>query len=216
MDNLILTFNKEQLKTYNELSKKDSIEFCFDTELPKIEKIFVRDFDEIIPNIEKEALMLLSFNRHSSSFSAFLNQEEIKKFIPIYYNSIRQIRRHSSIIDGEVFKISFKIGEINKALADMNKRYSDFLPYKAALYKRDEYADRINEIDAQFKNNIESLDIFKKELLSLMQRAEKITSIVSNFIKTTSKATDEPKFKSFDAYDFFWSVEAFLEQIKNI
>ena len=216
MDNLILTFNKEQLKTYNELSKKDYIEFCFDTELPKIEKIFVCDFDEIIPNIEKEALMLLSFNKHSSSFSAFLNQEEIKKFIPIYYNSIREIRRHSSIIDGEVFKISFKTGEINKAIADMNKRYSDFLPYKAALYKRDEYADKINEIDAQFKNNIESLDILKKELLSLMQRAEKITSIVSNFIKTTSKATDEPKFKSFDAYDFFWAVEALIEQIRNI
>lgn len=216
MDSLILTFNKEQLKLYKELLQAENIELNFDASMPSVDKFFICDFDEVISNIQKEAIKLLQLNKHSSSFSSFLTQEEIKKLIPIYYDSIREIKRHWNIISGESFKLSFKIGEISSALANLNKRYSNFLPYQAALYDHDNYAAKIEEIDAQFKKNIEALDKLKKELLSLVARAERVSNIVNDFIQKSSKATDEPKFKKFDAYDFFWSVEAFMEQIKNV
>lgn len=216
MDALILTFSKEQLTLYHELLKKDNIELNFDTQLPQIDKFFISDFDEVISNIQKEAIALLSFNKHNSSFSAFLTQEEIKELIPVYYNAIREIKRHSNIIGSEAWKLSFKLGEINRTLADINKRYSEFLPYKAALYDREEYSQKTDEINNEFKKNIQCLNELKNELIELFQKAEKISNIVSDFIKKSSKATDEPKFKKFDAYDFFWSLEAFIEQLKII
>ena len=216
MDSLILTFNKEQLKTYNELLNKENIELTFDTNIQKNDKFYIISFDEVLSNIEREAKTLLNLNKHNSAFAAFFTQEEIKELTPIYYNAIREIRRNSNIIGGEAWKLSFKLAEIDKALANMQKRYADFLPYKAALYNRDRYSLEIDEIDAQFKKNIESLENFKNELLAIFEKAEKISNIVDDFIQKSSKATDEPKFKKFDAYDFFWSVEAFIEQIRNV
>lgn len=216
MDSLILTFNKEQIKTYNELLNKENVELNFNTELPEIERFYIMNFDEVISNIDKEARSLLKYNKQSSSFAAFLTQEEIKAFVPIYYASIRNIKYHCSKISGEAWKISFKIGEINGILDKVNKRYADFLPYKAALCNRAEYSLKINETEAQFKQSIEILDNLKNELLALFEQSQKVSDIVNNFIVKSSKASDEPKFKKFDAYDFFWSVEAFAEQIKNL
>lgn len=216
VDLLILTFNKEQLKTYNELLKKENIELTFDTTLPAIDRFYVIPFDDVLSNMEAEAQTLLNLNKRNSSFAAFFTQDEIKELIPIYYNAIRGIKRHSNIIGAEAWKLSFKLEEIDKALANIHKRYADFFPYKAALCNREEYALKIGEIDAQFKKNIETLENFKNKVLSLFERAEILTDVVSDFIKKSSKATDEPKFKKFDAYDFFWTVEAFVEQIKNI
>ena len=216
MDELILTFSKEQLKLYNELSKQENIELDFETEILPFDKPAVCDFDDTLAKIRAEADSLLKFRKQTSLLSVFLTQEEIKELIPFYYNSIRNIKRYSEIIGAESFKLSFKLGEINKIIADINKRYSDFLPYKAALSSREEYSSQIDLIDKEFKSSIDKADSLKKELLSIFERAEKLTDVVSDFIKSSSKATDEPKFKKFDAYDFFWSVEAFMEQIKNI
>ena len=216
MDSLILTFNKEQLDLYNALLKKENITFNFDTTPTEIDKFFVIDFDDVLSNIKTEATTLLNLNKHNSSFSAFFTQEEIKELTPIYYNAIRQIKRHANMISGESYKLSFKLGEINRALANINKRYADFLPYKAALCNREDYSQKIDEIDLQFKNGIQALDNLKIEILSLFERSIKITNIVTDFIQKSSKATDEPKFKKFDAYDFFWSLEAFIEQIRNV
>ena len=112
--------------------------------------------------------------------------------------------------------MSSKIGEIDRALADINKRYANFLPYKAALYNREAYSTKIYEIDSQFQKNIDALNNLKKELLALFEKSEKISNIVDDFIQRSSKATDEPKFKNFNYNDFFWTVEAFLERIKNV
>ena len=71
------------------------------------------------------------------------------------------------MISGESYKLSFKLGEINRALANINKRYADFLPYKAALCNREDYSQKIDEIDLQFKNGIQALDNLKIEILSL-------------------------------------------------
>lgn len=216
MDELILTFSKEQLKLYNELSEKENIELDFDTELLPFDKPAPCDFNDILAKIRAEADSLLKFRKQTSLLYVFLTQEEIKELIPFYYNAIKNIKRYSEIIGAESFKLSFKLGEINKIIADINKRYSNFLPYKAALSSREGYSSQIELIDKEFKSSINKANSTRKELLSLFERAEKLTDVVSNFVKRSSKATDEPKFKKFNAYDFFWSVEAFIEQIRNI
>ena len=216
MDSLILTFNKEQMNLYKELLKNDNIELNFDTSLPNIEDYQSEVLNEALTRIEKETKKLLELNKNSSSFSAFMTQDEIKEMIPVYYKAIREIRGHKINIGAESWKLSIKIGEINKILADINKRYADFLPYKAALYNRDEYALEIETIDRQFKESIVLANEYKKEILELMGRIELICNVTSQFFQKLSKASDEPKFKNFNANDFFWATEAYLEQLKSI
>jgi hemerythrin len=216
MDSLILTFNKDQLNTYKELLTKDHIDLKFDTSLPQIEDPKISNFHEALSNIENEALTLHKLNKHSSAFSSFLTQEEIKELIPIYYTSIREIKRHQNIIGSDSWLLSFKISEINRISLRINKGYSDFLPYKAAFYNNEKYSLEISEIDNRFKESIEFLNTYKKELLLLFNKVYTVDTIIKDFIKKSAKASDEPKFKKFDSYDFFWTVEAFLEQIKAI
>ena len=215
MDSLILTFNKKQLELYNELLDKENIELNFDTSLPEIDRFYIIGFDDILSDMESEAKILLKFNKRTTAFAPSLPQDEIKRLTPIYYNAILQIKRHTDIISGEAWKLSFELGEIDKALVYMNKKYADFLPYKAALYNKEKYYAQINQIDKQFKENIDVLDSLKAELLNLLEKSEKITNIVSDFIQITSEASNEPKFKNFDDHKFFLSVEAFIEQIKT-
>ena len=214
MDSLILTFNQKQMQIYKELISQENIDLNFNTDL-QIEKVNY-DFDNIISDIEKEAIELLKFKKNSVSFSAFLTVEEIKEFIPVYYKAIKNINAHKIKIGSHSWDFSFKIEESNKMIADINRRYSNFLPYKAALYNREKYAFEIEKLDAQFKSSIEKAESYKKELLHYFNKANKICDIVSDFFSKSSKATDEPKFKKFDSYDFFWTLDAFLEQLKSI
>ena len=216
MDSLILSFNKKQMLLYKELLTKENIELNFDTDMPKVDKFYIICFDEIISSMENEAKILFKLKKVTSPFVSSFNQEEIKELTPVYYNALLKIKRQADIIRGEAFKLSSKIGEIDRALADINKRYANFLPYKAALYNREAYSTKIYEIDSQFQKNIDALNNLKKELLSLFEKSEKISNIVDDFIQRSSKATDEPNFKNFNYNDFFWTVEAFLERIKNV
>ena len=194
----------------------EDIELNFDTDMPKVDKFYILCFDEIISNMENEAKTLYKFKKVNSPFTTSFTQEDIKELTPVYYNALLQIKRQADIIKGEVFKLYLKIGEFDRALADINKRYANFLPYKAALYNKEAYSTKIYEIDSQFQKNIDALNNLKKELLSLFEKSEKISNIVDDFIQRSSKATDEPKFKNFNYNDFFWTVEAFLEQLKTI
>ena len=215
MDSLILTFNQEQMKTYQELLNQDNVKLNFDTTI-KIDEISKYNFDEILSAIEKEALELLKFKKNTVSFTPFLSVDEIKEFIPFYYKAIRSIKQQKIKISSNSWMLARKVEEANKGIADINKRYSDFLPYKAALGNKDEYKEQIEILDDQFKLNIQ---LAKDHALMLMQDVDKsikICDIISDFFKKSSKATDEPKFKKFDTYDFFWSLEAFVEQIKNV
>ena len=214
MDSLILTFNKEQMELYQELLQKENIDLNFNIDL-QVEELNY-NFDDVLSNIEKEAVELLKFKKNTILFSPLLTTEEIKEFIPVYYNTLRNINRYNMKIGSDSLALSSKIQKANKIIAHINKKYADFLPYKAALCNRDRYSLEIDEIDTKFKKNIESLNKFKIELLAIFEKAEKISNIVDDFIQKSSKATDEPKFKKFDAYDFFWSLEAFVEQIRTI
>ena len=215
MDSLILTFNQEQMKTYQELLNQDNVKLNFDTTI-KIDKTSKYNFEEALSVIEKEALELLKFKKNTVSFTPFLSVDEIKEIIPFYYKSIRSIEQQKIKISSNSWMLAKKVEAANKSIIDINKRYSDFLPYKAALGNKDEYKEQIEILDDQFKLNIQ---LAKDHALTLMQEVEKsikICDIISDFFNKSSKATDEPKFKKFDAYDFFWSVEAFVEQIRTI
>ncbi len=216
MDQLILTFNKSQMKLYNELLQKESIALSFDTELREMDEAPRENIEEALRNIENEAARLLSLKGQGSVFSAFLTQEEIKSLIPIYYEVIRNIEKNRRIISEDTWRLSLIISEAGEACADVYKRYADFLPYKAALYNREDYALQIDNTDRQFKESIEKAERYKRSILECFERASKISDLVSDFFKKCSKATGEPKFKKFDAYDFFWAVESFTEQIKAI
>lgn len=216
MDSLILTFTREQYKTYIELLKKENIELNFDTKLPVIDEYSICNFDIEASNIVKEAQKLLKFKKQNSTFSSFLTQEEIQGFIPVYYRVIRNIEYYKKIIRADTWTLSLQINKATEICAEINQRYADFLPYKAALYNREEYALEIKKIDEQFKESIEKSENYKKELVSYFDRAINLCDLVSNFFAKISKATDDPKFKKFDTYDLFWAVEAFIQQTRNI
>ena len=215
MDSLILTFNQEKMKTYQELLNQDNIGFNFDTTI-KIDEISKYNFDEILSAIEKEALELLKFKKNTVSFSPFLSVDEIKEFIPFYYKAIRSIKQQKIKISSNSWMLARKVEVANKGIADINKRYSDFLPYKAALGHKDEYKEQIEFLDEQFKLNIQIAKNYTLTLTQEVEKSIKICDIISDFFKNSSKATDEPKFKNFSTYEFFWSLEAFVEQIRNI
>ena len=165
MDSLILTFNQEQMKTYQELSNQSNIELNFDTAI-KIDEGSKYNFAEILSAIEKEALELLKFKKNTVSFAPFLNVDEIKEFIPFYYKAIRSIKQQKIKISSNSWMLARKVEAANKGIADINKRYSDFLPYKAALGNKDEYKEQIEILDDQFKLNIQ---LAKDYALTLMQ-----------------------------------------------
>lgn len=216
MDELILTFNKAQMKLYNKLLQSESIALSFDTELREMNEAPRESIEEAIHNIENEAARLLSLKGQGSVFSAFLTQEQIKGLIPIYYEVIRNIEKNRRIISEDTWQLSIKISEAGEACANLYRRYSDFLPYKAALYNREDYALQIDKTDRQFKESIEKAEGYKHSLLERFDREKRICECVSDFYKRSAKASDEPKFKKLDTCDFFWSVEAFLEQIRRI
>ena len=215
MDSLILTFNQEQMKMYQELLNQNNVKLNFDTTV-KIDEISKYNFDEALSAIEKEALELLKFKKNTISFAPFLNVDEIKEFIPFYYKAIRSIKQQKIKISSNSWMLARKVEAANKGIADINKRYSDFLPYKAALGNKDKYKEQIEILDDQFKLNIQLAKEYALTLMQDVDKSIKICDIISDFFKKSSKATDEPKFKKFDAYDFFWSLEAFIEQIRNV
>ena len=211
---LILTFNKEQMSLYYELLEKDNVNLNFNTDI-SIEEVSY-NFDDAIYNLEKEILTLKQYQKNSISFAQAFTQEEIKKFIPAYYGTIRNISKQHIKISSESLTLTKKLNDAHKILANINKRYADFLPYKAALYNREGYATEIEKFDKEF---IESIDKVKKHYNILLENAEKlakICDIVNDFFEKSSKATDEPKFKNFNPNDFFWSVDAFSEQLKSL
>ena len=215
MDSIILSFNKEQMKLYKELLQKEHLDLNFDTQLPSLHDIPCDFFDLEIDNIEKEAIQLLKFKK-KGFFVSSLTEDEMKIFIPAYYGAIKNINQYTMEMSSKALPFISQINNMEKIIADINKRYADFLPYKAALLDRDEYSHEISKIDEQFNKNIELARNYKKEILDIFDKTNTIYNIVSDFIEKSSKATNEPKFKNFNYNDFFWTVEAFLERIKTV
>ena len=216
MDELILTFTKEQYKKYNEIKNSENVILDFNTELPELNEISSYSFVEFISAVEIEIKKLLAFKKYDSVFSVFLTQDEIKEFIPVYYDVIREINRYSKIVGADTWVLTMDISRAHRISTEMCERYAAFLPYKAALYNREEYSSQIADTDAKFKESIEYLDVYQNELGERLKKADAFYNVIQEFYKKAAEASDQPKFKKFDAYDFFWATEAFLEQLKAI
>ena len=189
MDSLILTFNKEPMHLYKELLQKENIDLNFNTHL-EFDEISRYSFDEALSNIEKEATKLLNFKKNNVSFSPSLTADEIKLLIPIYYKVIRNIKQQKSEISSFSLILTQKIEESNKIIADINKRYSDFLPYKAALYNKDEYKEQIEKLQAENNGKDEEIAALRSDLEAL-QAEQKDAEEELEAVKELEKVKEE-------------------------
>ena len=216
MDDLILTFNNEQIKVYESLLSKNDIELSFDFSLNNFTEITIPSFEYEISCIINEAHRLLKLKKTNSVFTSDLSQDEIKKLIPIYYDVIKNIEYHKNNMGNCTWNLSCELDKSNSIHSSIIKRYSDFLPYKAALYDRKEYSSKISQIDEEFKKSIEKSNNYKKKILSSFNMVLNLCKIINEFYAKNSIATDEPKFIKFKTQNLFNSVEAFIEQINAV
>ena len=213
MDLLVLSFTKEQRALYDTLLNEDDVILDFDVDLPAFKNHHTCDVHLVAQSIENECAHLFEFKKYDSLFSVFMTVEEIKRFIPMYYDVIRKIESIRRRVGSDAWILSYKIEELNNICKDMYQRYTDFLPYKAALGNREKYATKIADLDVKFKQSIKKSEEEKAELMARCEQLNKLNDIIRNFFDKSSDATDSPKFKKFDAYEFFFVLEGFCAQI---
>ena len=217
MDALILSLAPEQHKKYLELLKQENITLDF-----KVDKIEFNNYsDENVKNAKYKIVAycekLMIFAKNDSFFSKKLSKDEIDMLIPEYFGAINSI----SIIQRELYTeaiiVSRKINEVEKIHIEISKKYTDFLPYKAAFGKNEKYQDEISIIDSEFNREIEKALEQKKVLANELARISTICDVlIPSFRKNSSRAADTPRFQNFNDKEFFNSVSAFMEQIKSV
>ena len=217
MDALILSLAPEQHKKYLELLKQENITLDF-----KVNKIEFDNYsDENVKNAKHKIVAccekLMIFAKNDSFFSAKLSKEGIDNLIPEYFGAINGISKIQRGLYSEAIIVSRKINEVEKIHIEISKKYTDFLPYKAAFGKNEKYRDEISRIDSEFNCEIEKALKQKKALANELSKISTICDVlIPSFSKTSSHAADTPRFKNFNDKEFFNSVSAFMEQIKNV
>ena len=217
MESLLLSFDAEQYKKYTELLEEVEVDLCFDTKVTVPALCDLQNARSIVAKMREEALLLMSFSKRDSFFVSSLSKDEINSLMPTYYKVVREIAvlRKELYTDGITFSQS--ITELRQLYGKLEEEYASFLPYKAALYNRNGYSDRIKEIDAQFKQSITMLREQIKDQLSNVEFVRKITDdFVPAFFKETSRSSDEPDFEDFDHRSFFRAIESFILKTKSI
>ena len=216
MDDLIFSLTPEQYKKYLELSHTKSVTLDFDFYAPSIKPYSAEEIKNMIDRLIAESNKIMAFKKNSSFFSD-LSRDEIAKLLPIYYEVIDNTSKIRNKLYLEIGKISNVISEIDKALSNMNAKYSEFLPYKAALSERCDYSQKIFELDEGFKENFKQLNEQKEEeyqkLLSLSNLCD---VIIPDLLAESTSAADSPSFKNFKEKKFFSAFSAFEVQIKAI
>ena len=217
MDALILSLAPEQHKKYLELLKQENISLDF-----KVDKIEFENYSDENIKATKHKIVacceaLMNFAKSDSFFSARLSKEEIDKLIPEYFGAINDICKIQRELYSEAIIVSIKINEAEKIHIDISKKYTDFLPYKAAFGKNEKYRNEILRIDNYFKREMENSLAQKKVLANELARISMICDVlIPSFSRNSSRAADTPRFKSFNDKEFFNSVSAFMEQIKSV
>ena len=214
MDNIILSFTKEQLDIYQRLKNSSDIVLDFDASAPELPAREEYNLDEFVVSVEAEFKKLLSFKKYDSTFSVSLTQDEIKALIPVYYSAILGIERHVKALSSNTRVLAMNISQADRVHTSLCSRYADFLPYKAALYDRDNYKRVIAELDDSFRQSIRLAEDYLVASHSRLKKVEAIHAIIQEFYKGATEASDAPKFKKFDARAFFYTIEAFIEQLK--
>lgn len=213
MDNLILSFTPTQHKKYLEIASANTVELNFD--IPSIE---IKDLSIDITSAKTKMMnvceKILEFSKNDSFFVRSLSREQIKALIPVYYDAVSNIERARAELNGSAIVVSQKIVEIDTALTLLHSKYSDFLPYKAALAQREELKKEIMNLDNQFKSEISNLNQSKSRYALALESISSITDIIiPEFFAAMTKASDAPRFKNFHKKAFFDAISSFLFKI---
>ena len=216
MDNLILSLTPEQHKKYIEIKNEKAPLLNFDVPSIQIEycSIDTRGAKNMIANACEK---LLVFSKHDSFFEKSLSSKEINALIPVYYEGINSIDVARKELYKAATELSRKIVKIDAALSTLYSDYSEFLPYKAALFDREEYKNEILTLDDRFLSEISRLSEEKSRSTTSLESISNMTDIlIPEFFSSLTKVSDAPRFKDFKHRDFFAVVNSFTEKIKTI
>ncbi len=217
MDALILSLTPPQHAKYLELLNQENITLDFKVDKTEFENYSNENIKNAKIQIVSYCEKLMNFAKNDSFFSARLSKEEIDKLIPEYFGAINNISKIQRELYSEAIIVSRKINEAEKIHIDISKKYTDFLPYKAAFGKNEKYRDEILKIDNDFKREMENSLAQKKALANELARISTICDVlIPSFSKNSSRAADTPRFKNFNDKEFFNSISSFMEQIKNV
>ena len=217
MDALILSLAPEQHKKYLELLKQGDITLDFIVEKREFDIYTDENIKAAKHKIVDYCEKLMAFAKNDSFFSKKLSKDEIDMLIPEYFGAINSISKIQRELYGEAIIVSRKINDVEKIHIEISKKYTDFLPYKAAFGKNEKYQDEILRIDNDFKREMENSLAQKKALAGKLSRISMICDVlIPSFRKNSSRAADTPRFKNFNDTEFFNSVSSFMEQIKNV
>lgn len=215
MEELLLTFNKNQYKKYLKIKDTSDIELNFDTSFPKINSSSLDSIKAESSKIYNECNKLLAIKSKQSVFITSLSRKEIESLIPVFYTVISKIDQSRRNLYEKSISIANNLQRNDKIYADIYEQYNDFLPYKAALSENEKYREKINAIDREF---IESLILSKEQIDNESSNLLIITNIcdviIPSFFKEISQAADAPKFEYFDEKAFFLALSSFIEKIK--
>ena len=215
MDELLLTFNDKQYKKYLEIKENEAFELDFDTSLEQVTPSSPDTIKAESTKMVRECEKLLAIKNRQNVFVSAFSRKEIENLIPIFYTAIGKIDQSKRKLYQESILIAKNLEKADRICNDVYNRYSDFLPYKAALADKEEYRDNVIAVDEKFKESIalaEEQINHEKELLAGLSNI--VDVIIPDFFKGISRAADTPRFENFDDKLFFFAVASFVEKIK--
>lgn len=216
MESLIFSLTPKQYKKYLEILNADKIGFDFDFSMPDIAQYPFKDVKVLINGLNHEASRIATFKKNGLFFSE-LDKNEVAKLIPIYFEVIDKINKTGEALCLEISKISRIISKIELAISDLNLKYTEFLPYKAAFLEKAEYSAKITELENSFKENLKWLDEQKEEECRKLSSLSKICELhIPELMQSSAKAAGSPSFKNFKQKEFFLVFDAFITRINNI
>ena len=220
IDEIILNFTPEQYEKYLSVlndAKKGKVELDFDISgaMP-----FALPCDRAVralDSIESEVSVLLETrNEKRSFFFSSLTKDEIKALATLYYKTVMKISTQLNEINSFSFEL---IKNAKDAEAQYQKKvriYQDFLPYLAALCENPLYKEKINALERSLYKETENSLYILKETENLLGTLEKICEeIIPRFLSKSGNALGAPPYDEFCATDFYSSINALIEQLKN-
>lgn len=216
MESLLFSLTPKQYKKYLEIINADKIELDFDFSIPDFAPYPFENARALINGLSYDASRIAAFKKNDLFFSE-LDKNEIAKLIPTYFEVIAKISKTSEALYLEISKISSVISQIEAAKAELNIKYNEFLPYKAALLEKPKYSAQIVEAESAYKESTNALDEhISEEIEKLTALSSLCEHIIPELLKDGSAAADSPGFKRFKQKEFFLAFDAFITRIKNI
>lgn len=216
MDRTVLSLTPEQHEKYLKIASSDTVDLNFDVPSANIQPLDT-DFEAQKFKMTSGCERVLSFSNNNSFFQKDPTKEEIKDLIPVFYAAINDIEASRAELYKIAIAISQKIVEADTSLAHLHSQYTEFLPYKAALYEREGFRGEVMRLDAEFLAAIENLTQIRAHYVARLEALSNISDrIIPEFFSAATKYADAPKFKDFKDKEFFAQIRGFIEKIKAI